>query len=509
MVQQDPPSLDDFVNMFAEEDARRMGRPVGNDILLNSREEVAAKAQALPPGLWEDEDGDVAHTFLEATEDLSEVPPSRLRPLEPPEEKPRKVPSAPSAPAPKAARRGRGFTAMHSRTDKDATDVQGVRSKLLEGDEKFTHDLDVLEGKARSTEAYGQPAPPAPSMEELLKQLDEGDGRDMREATDSVESFLSNFGPSAQGAAADAADKQRQQKAEVDLMNRLVGEGRRVEKGQGKDEDDTDLRERLARLRARQADDWEKEEVATLAAQSSQARFEEERRRARVVRRTGQGMEPPSSQLEVEGARKQAEQERLEQEKREEERRHAQEEARKQAEQERLELEKREEEQRRAEEEARKQAEQERLEQEKREEEEKQRHAEEEARKQAEQERLEQEKREEEQRQKREEEQRRAQEEEEARRQEEQERLEQEKRDDGRFGYEACSIFMCSRQNKQPAPRNNKRPSTVSSADEKGPSMEELLAMLDAEEQSAPAPAPPERRRRAGFSAMVMQSEPT
>lgn len=52
----------------------------------------------------------------------------------------------------------------------------------------------------------------------------------MREATDSVESFLSNFGQSArQGAAADAAaDKQRQQKAEVDLMNRLVGEGRRV-----------------------------------------------------------------------------------------------------------------------------------------------------------------------------------------------------------------------------------------------------------------------------------------
>lgn len=57
-----------------------------------------------------------------------------------------------------------------------------------------------------------------------------GDGRDMREATASVESFLSNFGQSArQGAAADAAaDKQRQQKAEVELMNRLVGEGRRV-----------------------------------------------------------------------------------------------------------------------------------------------------------------------------------------------------------------------------------------------------------------------------------------
>ena len=52
----------------------------------------------------------------------------------------------------------------------------------------------------------------------------------MREATDSVESFLSNFGQSArQGAVADAAaDKRRQQKAEVELMNRLVGEGHRV-----------------------------------------------------------------------------------------------------------------------------------------------------------------------------------------------------------------------------------------------------------------------------------------
>ncbi len=57
-----------------------------------------------------------------------------------------------------------------------------------------------------------------------------GDGRGMREATDSVESFLSNFGQSArQGAVADAAaDKRRQQKAEVELMNRLVGEGHRV-----------------------------------------------------------------------------------------------------------------------------------------------------------------------------------------------------------------------------------------------------------------------------------------
>eukprot|EP00913_Durusdinium_trenchii_P014281 g13399.t1 len=259
-----------------------------------------------------------------------------------------------------------------------------------EGDEKLAHDMDVLEGKEHS-QKYKKAESTMPSMEErdydktqeLLGKLEAEEGTHLAErsknelpkktdkapgdvAQDAVKAeagIFSNFGQRRFDAIeAATVESKRRKEAEAELFGRLASERQRAEKGQGETEERSDLQERLARLKAQQAADWDQDEKASVAAQASQAKLEKERKQAKERRkRAGNNRtceETPVAQAcveEEEGREADEEARRLEEEQKEQERRRVEEEARieaerQEAERARLEQERKEEERREAEE---------------------------------------------------------------------------------------------------------------------------------------------------------------
>eukprot|EP00439_Symbiodinium_sp_Y106_P046685 s3085_g5.t5 len=356
------PSLDDFLKMFEEEDSTCRLPRAADLIVARSDEEAKVAADATAPAaLLEDEDGDVAHVFLEEPvkpldEALSEVPREKLKSHE----------------VVKERKRG-GFSVSMDRPRE-----------------------------------RGAPAAPAPAPVRADAKT---------EGAATAEGIFKNFGSNR----AEALRTQKQeavdrQKAQADFFARFESEGDGLS---DKREEDDDLQQRLARLKARQAEEDKdleeckaeqlnesveerKQEEARLRAEMMKSRaqrlaakrkerqqveqqgegLEEERRRAEEVRR-----QEEEERLEAE--RRKAEEERLEMERKQEQEKLEEERRR---EEERLEAQRRQEEEERLEAE-RRNAEEERLEMERKQEQEKLEEERLEAQRQQEDERLEAERR--------------------------------------------------------------------------------------------------------------------
>ncbi|CAE7811800.1 unnamed protein product [Symbiodinium sp. CCMP2592] len=378
------PSLDDFLKMFEEEDSTSR-LPRGADLIVARSDEeakVAADAAA-PAALLEDEDGDVAHVFLEEPvkpwdEALSEVPREKLKSHE----------------VVKERKRG-GFSVSMDRPRE-----------------------------------RGAPAAPAPAPVRADAKT---------EGAATAEGIFKNFGSNrAEALRAQKQEAVDRQKAQADFFARFESEGDGLS---DKREEDDDLRQRLARLKARQAEedkDLEECKAEQLNDSVEERKQEEARLRAEMMKSRAQRLaakRKERQQVEQQGEgleeeRRRTEEERLEAQRRQDEEERLEAERRK-AEEERLEMERKQEQEKLQEERRR---EEERLEAQRREEErlEAQRRQEEEERleaerRKAEEERLEMERKQEQE--KLEEERRREEERLEAqRRQEEEERLEAERR---------------------------------------------------------------------------------
>ncbi|CAE7254038.1 unnamed protein product [Symbiodinium sp. CCMP2456] len=307
--------------MFEEEDSKCRLPRAADLIVARSDEEAKVAADATAPAaLLEDEDGDVAHVFLEEPvkawdEALSEVPREKLKSHE----------------VVKERKRG-GFSVSMDRPREQ-----------------------------------GAPAPPAPAPVRADAKA---------EGAATAEGIFKNFGSNrAEALRAQKQEAVDRQKAQADFFARFSSEGDGLSEQR---EEDDDLQRRLARLKARQAEedkDLEESKAEHLDESVEERKQEEARLRAEMMKSRAQRLaakRKERQQVEQQGERledetRRGEEERLEAQRRREEEERVEAERRK-AEEERLEMERKQEQEKL--EEQRRRGEEERLEAQRRREEE-------------------------------------------------------------------------------------------------------------------------------------------